>query len=195
VLIAAGPGWTEIVTAVASAVTALGVGAAVVGVFLAKGQVREAKEQVRQTKEQVGESVRGRLAEIAIDMSRRWDEDAMLAARQMLKGMDADAVHQLSEELLNSGDKSKVATYYQLQRIPNLFEDLAVLEKHRCLSIEWIDDTIGGAVIQYWERWRVSVEADRTHQPTLYCNWAALVAQLQERRAALAQRSEQSPTA
>jgi hypothetical protein len=170
------PSWTDIVTAIATAIAAFGVGIAILGAYLSRNQLREARDQVR-------EAVLGRHVDIAIDISRRWDEDGMLDARQALSGLGPEQVRDLFEALLASGKPDELARYYRLQRVGNYFEDLAVLWKYEGLKIEWIDDTVGGATIQYWKRWELSVTDSRTGQPTLYKNWANLSAALVSYRA------------
>jgi hypothetical protein len=181
------PSWTDIVTAIATSIAALGVGIAIVGAYLSRNQLREARDQVR-------EAVLGRHVDIAIDISRRWDEDGMLDARQALSGLNPEDVRDLFEVLLASGKEDQLALYYRLQRVGNYFEDLAVLWKYEGLKIEWIDDTVGGAAIQYWNRWRLSVSDSQTGQPTLYKNWANLAAALVAYRAAGAGEAGPAPS-
>gem|GEM_PF-947644 len=165
-----GPGWQQTVTAVATGVTALGLLAAVGGALWARSQVREV--------------IKSRLATIAIDVSRRWDENAMLKARQVFTDLTPEQVRDLLVSLENSHKKSELRQYYKLQRVGNYFEDLAVLWKHECLSIEWIHDTVGGAVLTYWEKWSLYVTDGKTKQPTLYLNWANLADKLRGYRLA-----------
>jgi hypothetical protein len=182
------PTWTDEVTAVATAVTAVGVVAAVVGVFLAKEQVARAKEEIQ-------EGIKGRHADIAIDMSRRWDEDGMLEARNSYTGLNGTQVLDLFKSLLESNDDDKLHQYFKMQRVGNYFEDFAVLEKFDLVALEWINDTVGGAAIQYWKRLEPSVVEDRRTQRTLYENWGKLVARLEELRVREASKaSNDSPT-
>ena len=161
-----GPTWTDKVTAWATLGTALGVIAAGIAAAYAAKQVAESK--------------RARHADIAVDMSRRWDETGLVSCRQGLREMTPEAVKNLYVDAYAKKDPG----YFDMQLLPNFFEDLAVLEKMRIVDLEWIDETLGGATMNYWRQWRLAVEADRVSRqgPKLFENFEKLAEKIRARR-------------
>lgn len=71
-----GPNWAEQVTAVGTAIIALSIFGTAVGAFLARRQLVEAKKL--------------RHISLAIDLARRWDDDALISVRRSLKDASAE---------------------------------------------------------------------------------------------------------
>jgi len=168
VIVSAGPGWTQIVTAIATAVAALGLGAAARGVFLARQSLQE--------------EVKTRHAQIALDLGSRWDSKEtgkvkQLIAEQLTSGFDADDLYRFMkvQEELNSNN------YYRLERFANFFEEVAILWRLDILSLEWIDLTLGDSVTGYWRIWALAVASEQNDYPRAYENWQKLAAELSGR--------------
>lgn len=161
----AGPGWTQIVTAVASGVAALGLGAAARGVFLARRSLLE--------------DVKSRHAQIALDLGHRWDSKATGKVKQLISGFDADDLYQFVqvEQELNSD------AYYQLERFANFFEEVAILWRLEILSVEWVELTLGDALTGYWKIWTLTAKSEQNYYPRAYENWETLAGLLNARAA------------
>jgi hypothetical protein len=155
-----GPNWAEIVTAVATAVAAFGLIFAGVGAILAwRG---------------LAENSKARHAQISLELGKRWDCEATSKIIKLTR--DWTPLHldlYIRAKLESDGDE-----YYELERFSNFFEDVGVLYRLRILDLEWIDQTLGSTVIEYWKLWRMNVLADRPRHPTLYKNWQTLAEQL-----------------
>jgi hypothetical protein len=161
VLVAAG--WTQSVTAIATAVGALGLGAAAAGVFFASRSLRE--------------NALSRHAQIALDLGKRWDDDPLASVRQLLVKSDVFDADSLYEFVKNQADLNS-NDYWKLERFANFFEGLAVLWRLEILSIEWIDQTLGESVMGYWQMWTVQAASERSTYPRAYENWRDLAAAL-----------------
>ena len=80
----------ERVSALFTAIGAAGLVAAAIGVFQALAQIRNAKDQIANAKDQLAEASRTRIAQMAAEVSRRWDEPEMLTTRRMVQEQPDD---------------------------------------------------------------------------------------------------------
>jgi hypothetical protein len=128
-------GWPEIVTAAGTGVLAA---TALAALIIGYSQVLEAS--------------RSRTATLMADLSRRWDNELVEPRRLMgVYGRELEAwVRYFYEE----DDES----FYILERIPNFFEDLAVLRQAGAIPIEMIEQSLGWTVWAMWERWAASIQ-------------------------------------
>lgn len=146
------PNWTEVVTALATAVGALGL----IGVAV----------QIRETR-------LGRDVEVTNDMTRRWDEDGVRNAR-----LTVTNVHRTPEALLTALQEAKNETdksvYYELLAEPNYHEALGVLWKRGALDDEIIREFFGDTLQKRWERWSLAVDWLRQSDAENYKNFQDL---------------------
>jgi hypothetical protein len=129
-----GTHWAAIVTTGAAVVAAL-------GVFLVLVQIRDGR--------------RSRDAQITADISRRWDEDAVLAARNAVNALGTP--ERVRDELAKHY-AAKDATYYRLLCEANYFEDLAVLCERKALDKAIIRESLGIVVTSRYKRWHLAVD-------------------------------------
>jgi hypothetical protein len=158
------PNWAEQLTAWSTCVLAAGVVLAVVAAWLSRRAIREA--------------VNSRHAQIALDVTNRWNDDTMREVKRSLIGIS-------KEDLLGRIAKGQVDNsddFYELERFANYFENLGTLFKLGALEIEWIEEMLGSSVINYWDLWEPSVLRDRPVWPKLYENWQAMANELRRRR-------------
>ena len=166
-----GPGWTEIVIAVATGVLAVGVLATVWAAWGARSAVRE--------------TVKARHTQLFIDIARRWDDSEMQKAKQSLAGMNAIRFQEHYRRLY----KRKGPELYGVERFANFFEDLGLLEKMGNIEIKWIEESLGSSVTGYWEMWKLAtIEQRDATGPTgidatlLYENWELLAHKIEARK-------------
>jgi len=117
------------------------------GVLLAARQLREARI--------------ARLTEAAADVSRRWDGEELIEARNAIDRF-ADAI-QLRDGVLQAlrgdPDNPKAAKDYNvLLREPNFFDDLGAQELLGGISLRWIELTMKDVVLSRWDLWELTVE-------------------------------------
>jgi hypothetical protein len=154
--------WAAGITAVATAITAVGVIFAGLAAVWAGRQVREAE--------------RTRHATTAIELASRWEGEPLVASRKL-------ALTYRTKEALRDGylqaKQDRSDAYFILQRLPDFFEDLGVMERMGGLGLEWIRLTLGSAVQDYWRAWQPIVQAVRdAGQPTMGENFERLAQRL-----------------
>ena len=134
-----GVNWAE-VTAIATSILAVGlVGGFVAAVFTAQ-QVREAR--------------RSREAQMAAEFFRRWNEDALVEARQIVgRFKSADELRDAFSAYV--ADDAPEA--YVLYRELDYFEQLAALESQGAFDLELIKLLLGRTLIERWEMWRPAI--------------------------------------
>ena len=133
---ASGPNWAEIVTAIGTAVIAI-------GLFVAAIQVRESRHS--------------RHAAIAVDIAKTWSEPTMVEGRLFTSGKRGDELRDFVMELATNRDPN----YFVAMREPLFFEWLGALEEFGWIEAEWVNQTLGTAVMTCWERWESTVHAFR----------------------------------
>lgn len=157
------PSWTHIVSAVSTGVTGLIVA---VALGIAIWQVVEARQ--------------GRRAEALFELSRRWDEPLLAEGRQ------AAAIYTTPDALRVGIEKARSNPegdeYYMLVRVPNFFEDLAVMVEDGLASFEDVKRTLGSQVVGKWLHWQPSVAFMRetSGRPTVYEHFEALARRMGE---------------
>jgi hypothetical protein len=140
--------WSE-VTAISTAVLALSLVGAIVAAVFAAQQVREARIS--------------REAQMAAEFFRRWNEEALVEARQMVGRFS-------SPEELRDAFVAYVAVdapeAYVFYRELDYFEQLAALESRGAFDLELIRLLLGRTLIDRWELWRPALHA--AHGPGVY---------------------------
>ena len=150
--------WGE-VTAIATSILALGLLGAFGAAVFAAQQVREAR--------------RSREAQMAAEFFRRWNEDALVEARQLVGRFSS------AEELRDAfaryvADDAPEA--YVLYRELDYFEQLAALESQGAFDLELIKLLLGRTLIQRWEMWKPAIHA--AHGPGTYPMFEQLAGKL-----------------
>lgn len=110
---------------------------------------------------------------MAAEFLRRWNEDALVEARRMVRRF------RTPEEL-----RDAFATYvasdapeaYVLYRELDYFEQMAALERQGAIDLELIELLVGRALIDRWEMWRPALR--QTHGPGVYPLFEGLVEKL-----------------
>jgi signal transduction histidine kinase len=150
-----GPDWASITTAVATAATALILLAT--AVFVGR-QLRDAR--------------RTRHAQLATELSRRWDDAAFVESQSLSVRYSAEEL----VELMNKVYETKSATdeerdeLRKLESIPNFWETIGVLQAEGALSLSMVERMWGEALLADWAAWESAVKRLRAVRniPTVY---------------------------
>jgi hypothetical protein len=135
------PNWAEQVTAIATAVGAVGLLGAIGAAVIAGRQVKEARKS--------------REAQMAGDFLRRWDEDALVEARQLVGQFPSpDALAQAFQGFIASNSTEAYILYREL----DFFEQLAALEHLGHFDFELIKLLLGQSLVSRWEIWKPSLD-------------------------------------
>jgi len=133
-----------------SAVTAVFTGVISVGVALAAFQLLDTRKQQR--------------AEIARELSKRWDSKEMVEARRLVNGFRQSSDLHAAVKL---ADRRQDDETYIFSRYLSFFEELGVISQHTPGAWKIIDALLGSTVIQGWEIWK----------PIIHDVWGAQTAQ------------------
>src|SRR5581483_3250777 len=145
----------EWVTAVGTCVTAL---ILLVTAILVLRQLKEARERRQTELSRVEEAQKARFAQLAADLTRRWDEPLLRDSREAMSALTADGIQALVKRIYQGNASADDAgEYYRLQALPNFIESVAVFEDEFAgLSLELVDRLWGGAIIRAWDRWELA---------------------------------------
>lgn len=124
------------------------------------------------------ENAKGRHAQIAVDLGRRWDSKEILPIREELSTCSAHTVRRLVQLSIALGFAETF--FYRWRPLANFFEDLGVLHKLGILDTVWINETLGSVVLDFWARWHLLAEASREDPKgrEAYRNWERLAEQI-----------------
>ena len=150
--------WGEF-TAIATSVLAIGLLGGIGAAVFAAQQVREAR--------------RSREAQMAAEFFRRWNEDALVEARRMVRQFKSP------EELCEAFAAyvaADAAEAYVLYRELDYFEQLAALESQGAFDLELIKLLLGRTLIERWETWRPAIH--QAHGAGTYPMFESLVEKL-----------------
>jgi len=117
------------------------------GVLLAARQLREARV--------------ARLTEAAAEISRRWDGQDLVEARDAIDSF-SDAI-ELRDAVISGlrggavGDQ-RVTDYNVLLREPDFFDDLGAQELLGGVTLQWVELTMKDIVLSRWDLWSLTVE-------------------------------------
>ncbi len=129
----------ETIQAAAAVVVAAGVAVAVF-------QLREARKQ--------------RLAELLIYIHKSWDE--LEDARAAVDAIDSDDLLKLAKKVIADDPRSATdpekAQWKELAYVVNFFEVLGLLAKKGLVRAKTIDRLIGTTFVQYYEKWKSTLE-------------------------------------
>jgi hypothetical protein len=160
------PNWAEQVTAVATAVGAVGLLAAIGAAVFGALQVREARHN-RQT-------------QLAADLLRRWEEDELVEARQLVAGFQTreDLARAFAGYRARNADEAFV-----LYRELDYFEQLGALDRLGALNFELVRLLLGQRLLDRWDLWQPSIDA-MGPAGSVYPNFAELAAKMRRTLAA-----------
>ncbi|MGH2635316.1 MAG: DUF4760 domain-containing protein [Actinomycetota bacterium] len=107
-------------------------------------------------------ATRSRHAALMADISKRWDEDLLAEARQLAAPFVDDPwlLRSYLSVLVEMGSEKR----FVLERIPNFFEDLAVLLRAHAISFAIVEDTFGLGLVKTWDQWKPAVWYRRTQE-------------------------------
>jgi hypothetical protein len=122
-------------------------------IFLALGVLLAAR--------QLQEGRVARLTEAAAEVSRRWEGDELIQARDAIDHF-TDAV-QLRDGVLQAlrgdpDDPAAAKDYNVLLREPDFFDDLGAQELLGGISLRWIELTMKDIVLSRWDLWELTVQ-------------------------------------
>lgn len=153
-----GVDWGE-VTAIATSILALSLLGAFGAAVFAAQQVREAR--------------RSREALMAAEFFRRWNEDALVEARRLVRRFKS--AEELREAFV-AYVTADAPEAYVLYRELDYFEQLAALESQGAFDLELIKLLLGRTLIERWEMWRPAIQ--EAHGPGVYPMFEGLVEKL-----------------
>lgn len=150
--------WGE-VTAIATSLLAVGLLGGIGAAVFAAQQVREAR--------------RSREAQMAAEFFRRWNEDAIVEARRMVREFKSPAELCKAFTAYVSADATEA---YVLYRELDYLERLAALESQGAFDLELIKLLLGRTLIERWEMWRPAIH--QAHGAGAYPMFESLVEKL-----------------
>jgi hypothetical protein len=152
--------WAE-VTAIATSILALGLLGALGAAVFAAQQVREARKS--------------REAQMAAEFFRRWNEDALVQARQLVASFKSPGeLRDAFAGYVAHGAPEAYVLYREL----DFFEQLAALESIGVFDLELIKLLLGRTLIARWELWRPAIQ--EAHGPGVYPMFESLAEKLRD---------------
>ncbi len=139
-VVGSAPNWAEIVTAIGSLLAG---GTLLVGVGTAFFALR-----------QIAEARRDRQVQIIAELGRRWDEDQLVEARAMVVKYDNV---QLADKVARALEGTDTKEYLELLRVPNYFEDLALMAESGGLERDLVRRAFGPMVTRTWDYWELAI--------------------------------------
>ena len=110
---------------------------------------------------QLREARVARLTEAAAEISRRWDGQDLVEARDAIDSF-SDAI-ELRDAVISGlrggavGDQ-RVTDYNVLLREPDFFDDLGAQELLGGVTLQWVELTMKDIVLSRWDLWSLTVE-------------------------------------
>lgn len=130
------------ITGIATALTA--------GILLATGLI---------IRRQLREAEKTRFATLISDLTRRWDEPLLQAARLELSHLDPTELLQIVQRSYERPRGPEDAIFLRLQALPNFFEYLGVLEADtKGVPIDLLNVLWRSAILTTWRRWEPTIE-------------------------------------
>jgi hypothetical protein len=173
-----GPNLAEWITAIGTAVTGLGVISVFFGAKTANRTLDATLQQVQGTKEAIDQAETSRKTAVFLETQERWDQKDLVWIRQSLKDLTAAQFRQRFERSF----QANTGEWYDLVKLGNYFENLAILESAGGADFELINTSIGNSVIHYWTLYGPTIVDDRTRWASFYANWQRLAEDIIEYR-------------
>lgn len=95
---------------------------------------------------------KARHAALMADLSRRWDDPTLAEARRFM-----DSLGRNLQATYERWDRTQDPRGYILERVPNFFEDLSVLEQVGAIDFESIRMSLGRSVVDVWDVWEPTI--------------------------------------
>jgi hypothetical protein len=95
---------------------------------------------------------KARHAALMADLSRRWDDPTLAEARRFMDLLGANL-----QATYERWDRTQDPRGYILERVPNFFEDLSVLEQVGAIDFEMIRMSLGRSVVDVWDIWEPTI--------------------------------------
>ena len=125
---------------------------------------------------QLKDSRRDRHIQILSDFGRRWDSERLVEARTKQATRDSqELADEVGRWLKKATDAPEVRT---LLRVPNFFEDLAIMVDLGELKIKFVAKAFKATAEREWAYWKDAIAAMRTDSPESYKQFQALVEKL-----------------
>jgi hypothetical protein len=135
------------------------------------GQVQTAVRQLEEVK-------RDRHLQVLGDFGIRWDSGPVWEARQKLMEVpNSDDLAELVGEWYATRDPSAKDVQLYL-RVPNFFEDLALMMEAGQLDYEWFRRNMRSVALDTWKYWEPAVTKMRERRPSSYIEFEGLVKRL-----------------
>jgi hypothetical protein len=173
VLIAAGgvaanePHWADIITAFGSLLAGAGLVVAGIGAWFAVKQLDETR--------------RDREIQLIAELGRRWDDDRMAEARDKQLEYTSEELCEEVVRWLEDPKSRDSQLLLLLLRVPNFFEDLAVMVESGGLDIKLVDKAFRALVLTQWSYWEQAIVRTRElREPEAYVEFEKLKRQLEE---------------
>lgn len=161
---APGPNWAEKLSAIGSILSGATLLFGVAGVWFAVRQLAEARTD--------------RHVQIIAELGRRWDEDRMIEARNKLLAYDNAKLAEKCADWVRTRSDAEVT---ELLRVPNYFEDLAMMVECGKLELDLVADTFGDMTLRAWDHWALAIQELSERQPDCYDRFAGLAGRLRRR--------------
>jgi len=162
--IAASPSWTDKVTAIGTAAVAAGLLVTAIGAWFAFDQVREAW--------------RDRHIQVISDFSERWDQPLMSEARELASSLSSEDLAAAVAAWI-AGPADPAVDVPKLLRVPNFFEDLAMMVECGRLEVSYIARSFGSSARGEWGYWEKAITTLRREQEDVYVEFEKLVRDLE----------------
>lgn len=164
---ASGPQWTDVVTAISSAVAALGFIAAAIAAWFAYDAVKETR--------------RDRHIQLLMDYGSRWDDERLFEAREKRSKIEGAALLKAVAEWIENPEKQSDVPV--LLRIPNYFEDLAIMVWYGKLDLDFVEKGFSALAFWEWDYWKDAILVMRVQlgDDQTYVEFEKLVDELRAR--------------
>jgi Domain of unknown function (DUF4760) len=158
--------WAAQLAAIGTLATAAAAVAGAIAAYLALGQLDETR--------------RDRHVQVIADLGRRWDDAQLAAARKKQLEYASVPLSAKVERWLRYPDTDSEAMLLLL-RVPNFFEDLAVMVESGSLDLHLVSKAFKSPTLAQWQYWEPSIRVIRDHEdPDSYAQFENLVRQLKK---------------
>jgi len=152
------------------------------------GAAIKALGQLRVAVEQLEEAKKDRHTLVFADLGRRWDEPAMSEALQMAPRFSREALARVVAKayrgvswnpLRNRATARANHRMNILLRVPNFFEDLALLVESGSLDLGLVSKNFKGVAVREWHFWEFAIKELRQEDPWSYTQFEELVRRME----------------
>ncbi len=115
---------------------------------------------------------KAREAQLMTDLSARWDSAALTRARRLVSAPPSNPAAILAR--MTELEAQDSAAFFALLRLPNFFEDLAILVEEGSISLRVVKKSLAGAIRTYFQLYKLFVESEQKASPSSYEHWEKL---------------------